>query len=200
MLHTHYLNCTIFLCQEKSTAFLCRIFRKREGIKLKYALTFKERKNIEQKRRNKEWEVINLFELQNKFLATQLMAGSFSASSEKVWDGKREIANKRRNFIGTNCFSWGWFVSDVLGNFLRIQFVLGRSNCERWNLFTDILIPRKNQTPVEWKVLFLNVWLTCVLFVLKMDTFLLTAFSFTFLPLRYFFLLKTTTATFILTG
>lgn len=48
--------------------------------------------------------------------------------------------------------------------------------------------PSENQTPMEWKVLFSSVCLTCVLFVLKMDTFLLTAFflrwHFSFHPQR----------------
>lgn len=170
-----------------------------------------KQKEILNKKRNKVWEVINLFELQNKFSATQPMARRefLSAPSKKKCVGemgKGKLQIKEEISLLRIASLWGPFVSDVSVNFFA------STRCSLWPSLATLtlptsrnLIPRKNQTPVEWKVLFSNVWLTCVLCIcaenghISSDSLFFLSLALTVLLLRYF-LMKTTTATSILTG
>lgn len=111
--------------------------------------------------------MINLFELQNKFLATQLMVGSFSLRCVRRknmclrWEkGKLQI---KEEISLLRIASLGDGPSATSASFTKSCNICITDITDQRITFTDIFIPRKNQTPVEWKVLFLNVWLTCVL-------------------------------------
>lgn len=161
----------LFYCKEKSTAFCEPKKYPEKRIKLKYALTSKERKILNKKQTEikcERWSIFSSY--RTNFQRHNWMEGReflcVVARKKCVWDErKRKIANKRRNFIATNCFSrWESFLNDVFMKRLLLNFYFEH------HLWIH-LYPSENQTPVEWKVLFLSVWLTCVLLCWKWTHF-----------------------------
>ena len=113
------------------------------------------------------WEVINLFQLQNKFLATQLMVGYIALCVKKMclrWEkGKLQI--KEEISLLRIASLWDSSTNDVFWIRFYVQhFRPDRSKSDDESPEFRYLYPSENQTPVEWKVLFSSVWLTCVLF------------------------------------